>query len=166
MNKIAVALITLILANCQTHPMESPFSHFAKTVKQPQRLTFALKVLNYGIFGYIGWNLGILKGTHDALEAGKKENTNTTQKSALEDPVQALALDKFTRKKCRKERKAYEHKNHEKNKFTKKFVNGQIPGSDEDLAKTMELNRQLRDEAHLQFVLCQANAQKLFQSKI
>lgn len=83
MNKVSLALLTFILANCQVNTMESPLARLTKAVKHAERLSFALKVANYGLVGLIGWNLASLsqnsinknveKNQIGTYEEGKKE---------------------------------------------------------------------------------------------
>lgn len=94
MNKTSIALLTLILANCQAHSMQSPYSRFAKTIKSAERLTLALKVLNYGICGYIGWNLGSF------MTQNNKINQDEIKQNAYEEGRK----EGFLEGKCNEER--------------------------------------------------------------
>lgn len=101
MKKISLVLLTLALTHCQANSMESPLADLKKTLKRAERVTFALKVLNYGLVGLIGWNLGSFAAQFDDKKVISQQiEVEKSKRAAYEEGRK----EGFLEGKCNKER--------------------------------------------------------------
>lgn len=127
--------------------------------------------------GTLGWLAGLsgislgMFTTYTSWKLGKKAGAEEVKNqfppviNPSENPELALEFDQFLRKQCKKERHEHAKKNNQKDKLTRKFVEGRIP-DDEHTYQALDQARKKRDRAHLDYLICREKAAQRFKPKI